>query len=233
MRIGLASIAAAGALAACGNSALEPGAGDDPGTGTQTLVVDGFAYASPRQSAAHTGADFDTLFAVRVSLNGQPMAVGAVTVTSATGKVSLTYGDAHRWEATAPGYDEVYVLDVVHGSDRAEGMRVDGPDIHVFTEPAENASVDATIPLVVRWKASARAELATLQIESGAVIAIGDTGMLTLPAGTLRADRLQARHHTLHLARGNEVTPSGTASGSSFRVSIENTLDVITPPLPL
>jgi hypothetical protein len=233
MRIRLASMAAVGAMAACGNGALEPGVGSDPGTGTQTLVVDGFAYASPRAGAAHTGADFDTVFMVRVSLDDQPVTAGSVTVTSASGKVSLTYGDDHRWEATATGYDEVYVLDVVHGSDRAEGVRVDGPDIHVFTEPAENASIDATIPLVVRWKDAARAELATLRIESGPAIAIADDGELTLPAGTLRVDRVQARHHTLHLARTNDLTPSGTAPGSSWSVSIENTLDVVTPPLPL
>jgi len=220
-------------MAACGNSALEPGAGSDPGTGTQTLVVDGFAYASPREAAAQTSADFDTRFTVRVSLNDQLVTSGSVTVTSATGKVSLTYGDDHRWEATARGYDEVYVLDVVLGSDRAEAVRVDGPDVHVFTEPAENASIDATIPLVVGWKATERAELATLQIESGPVIPIADDGVVTLPAGALGTDRVQARHHTLHLARGNAVTPNGTAPGSSWSVSIENTLDVVTPPLPL
>src|SRR5262245_23094977 len=138
--------------AACGGSDLDPGAGNDPGTGTSTLFVSGDVTARPQLVNARDDGDFETEFRVRVTLNQQAVRTGTVTVTSASGSVPLTFrADPERWEGTVVGYDEVYVLDVVAGEDLVEGVRVDGPDIHWFTAPTLGETLDSTLPLRVTW----------------------------------------------------------------------------------
>lgn len=222
-------------LAACSGSELDPGAGNAPGTGTGTLAIDGTVLASPRLINAHLATDFDTDFTVRVSLNNQTVTTGTVTVTSASGKIPLTYHNDTRWSGTAPSYDEVYILDVVSGADKVGSVRVDGPDIHVFTAPTEGATIDTTMPLIVKWTRGDQAESAELRADSLAAIAIPDTGSYSLASGSLKADKSQARQQTLQLSRTNRVVPSGAAAGSSWEVTIENRLDVIAQaqPLPL
>ena len=56
-------------LGACSSDPLDPGAGSDPGGGTNTLLVDGHATAEPRFANAKLETDFDTEFSVRVTLN--------------------------------------------------------------------------------------------------------------------------------------------------------------------
>lgn len=219
--------------AACGGGELAPGAGDDPGSGTATLAIDGTAYASPRRAGATARSEFDTAFTVHVSAGDQPITTGAVTVTSATGKVSLTFVDDIGWSATAPGYDQVYVLDVVRGGDRLDGARVDGPDIHAIARPAEGAGIDATLPLLVEWRREVPADAAALWFDRGAPTIVPDAGSYTLPGRTLRADKMKSADHALHVLRINAVSPAGAAAGSTWRVAIENTVDVVTPPLPL
>src|ERR1700759_5024306 len=125
MRTRLASTLLLCAVAACGGSHLDPGAGDDRGSGTGTLVVAGDARASPHQSNAQTRADFDTEFSGRVSLDRQPVTTPTVTITSATGKPPLPLRSDGCWTGSVAGYDEVSVLDVVSGPDEIEGVRVD------------------------------------------------------------------------------------------------------------
>jgi hypothetical protein len=227
-------------LAACGGvGALDPGAGNDPGHGTGTLAVVAAVYALPHQGQAHTGADFDVSFLVRVTRNREPVTAGSVTVTSATGKVSLTFcfgPTGPVWAGFATGYDEVYLLDVVAGPDRLEGVRVDGPGIHAFSEPAEGASIDATARLDVAWDRDQPAELAAIRPEPGDWIAIDDSGSYSLPPGAFRAGGSTMRQHTLRLARTNRVSlASGDGDGDdpSFSVTVENDVHVIEPPLPL
>ena len=218
-------------LAACGSGGLDPGAGDDPGSGTGSLGIEGWARATPRTANARTAPEFDVAFSVRVSLNNQTVTTGTVTITSATARVPLTYRSDNRWSGTADGYDEVYVLDVVSGPDKAQGIRVDGPDIHVFSQPAEGASVDSTQPLSSAWQRGAAAESATLRTENASALPVMDIGSCTLFAGGLKADRSEARAQQLRLSRTNRVTPAGTAAGSSWVVTLENDLDVVAQPL--
>jgi hypothetical protein len=218
-------------VSACGGSSLDPGAGNDPGTGTSTLAIDGSVRASPRVINAHLATDFDTDFSLRVSLNNQTVTVGTVTVTSATGKVPLTHRNT-TWTGTAPSYEQVYVLDVVSGADKVEGVRVDGPDIHVLTRPTEGATVDSTMPLAIEWTHADRADSAELRTEAIEGIAVPDTGAYSLAAGSLQADKSQARQQVLRLSRTNRVVPSGSVAGSSWSATIENRIDVVARPQP-
>jgi hypothetical protein len=213
---------------ACSGSDLDPGSGDDPGGGTSTLVVDGNVQAGARLTNAINSADFETEFSVRVSLNNLPVTTGTVQVTSASGTVQLAYSlDGERWRGVAPGYDEVYILDVVSGEDEVTGVRVDGPDIHVFTDPVAGATVDSTLPLVIDWSRDDTADSASIRAEQIDNLAIEDSGTFMLPANALQSEQDKPRTNTLQLVRTNRVTPAGAIGGSELSVSVENELDVI------
>jgi hypothetical protein len=221
-------------IAACGGSALDPGAGDDPGTGTSTLAVNGEIEARPRVVNARDTGDFDTHLSVRVELNGQLVTTGTVTVTSRNAMTPLSFhGDNGKWDAVAAGYDEVYQLDVESGEHLVQGVRVDGPDIHAFTAPLTGATLDSTIATRIDWSAEQEATSATIDADEIDRIAIPDTGTYMLAAGALKADRETARPNTIELVRMNRVTPAGAAGGSELSVSVENHIDVVVQPNPL
>lgn len=220
--------------AACGGD-LDPGAGDDPGTGTQTLVVDGSVRATNRLANARSYGEFDTDISVRVTLNGQSVTTGTVTITSASGTVPLVFDpspDNGRWEGQLPGYDEVFVLDVQAGPDEVIGVRVDGPDRFVFTSPSPGASVDSRMPLAVGWECEDTAESASIRAGEIESVAIDDTGEFSLPPGSLKAEKDRARENGLRITRTNRVTPAGAAAGSEFTVSVTNEISVLALPDP-
>jgi hypothetical protein len=223
-------------LAACSSSPLDPGAGSSAGTGTGTLLVDGNANAHAQVANAKTAADFTTDFTVHISLNGQTLTTGTVTIDSRSMKtpLALTF-DAQNmgeWHGTAAGYDEVYQLDVVAGTDKVQGVIVDGPDIHEFTAPTAGASLDSTVANMMTWERAVVADQASLRVGDLDHIAIDDTGSFSIPPGSLKAEKDQSRPNTLELTRENQVTPKGAVVGSTFSVSVENDLDVVALPNP-
>lgn len=219
-------------IAACGGE-LDPGAGDDPGTGTSTLAVNGDIDARPRVVNARVVGDFDTHLSVRVMLNGQLVTTGTVTVTSRSGTTPLSFrAENGKWDATAAGYDEVYQLDVESGEHVVEGVRVDGPDIHTFTAPLAGATLDSTIATPIAWSAEQEATSASIDAEEIERLAIPDTGTYMLAAGALKADQETPHKNTIELVRTNRVTPAGAVGGSELSVSVENHIDVVAQPNP-
>jgi len=222
-------------VAACGGSDLDPGAGDDPGDGTQTLTVSGTVSASPRLSNARNSGDFETEFTVRVERGGQNVTTGIVEVTSSSGTIALTYDPNNnngRWRANAPGYDEVYILDVEDGADNLLGVRVDGPAIHYFTAPMSGENVDSTMPLPVSWSSPDEADSASVRADNIDDVAIDDTGSYTLAPGALKAKKDEAETNELRLRRTNRVTPRGGLVGSEWTVTISNRIEVVALPNP-
>jgi hypothetical protein len=126
----------------------------------------------------------------------------------------------------------VYVLDVVSGEDNVGGVRVDGPDIHVFVEPLPGATIDSTMPLLVSWGRDDAASSASIDTEELDSIAIDDTGEFSLPPGSLNAESDKAKENTLRITRTNRVTPAGGAAGSEWEVSIRNEIEVLAAPDP-
>lgn len=227
------SVLACSVLAACGGSDLDPGAGNSAGTGTSTLLVDGDIEARPRVGNARASGDFDTHLSVRVSLNGQPVTTGTVTVTSRSASTPLTFDAADgKWDGIVSGYDEVYVLDVEAGSDYVEGVRVDGPDIHYFTAPTAGATLDSTMPTPVTWSSEQEATTATIDAEEIDRLTIPDTQQYMLAAGALKADKEAPRENTIELVRTNRITPAGAVAGSDVRVSVDNRIQVVAQPNP-
>lgn len=215
-------------LVACGGGPLDPGAGNDPGTGTQTLLIEGGASASPRFVNAANPNEFDTDFSVRIErAGGQAVVTGSVTVTSATGSVPLVLGPENRWRGAMANYDEVYQLDIDDGTDSARGIRVDGPDIHVFAAPLAGATVDSRVPLNLAWNREEAAQIITLRAEGIDELSITDTGSYQLAANLLRAERDKARTNDLRIRREQEVTPLGALPGSHWSVSVTNRIEVV------
>ncbi|CAN5382759.1 hypothetical protein BH11MYX1_BH11MYX1_06690 [soil metagenome] len=220
-------------LVACGGSS---GSGDSPGSGTSTLLVTGEATATPRISNARAASDFDTDFAVVVELAGAAVSTGTVTVTGSGAPTALTFtasnGGGH-WEGAASGYDQSYQLEVKSGPDAVSGVIVDGPDIQVITSPTAGASLDSVLPFTATWDRAAAADIARVQAgDNGNAVDVPDTGSYTVSAGTLHADKDQARTNTFRITRTNRISPAGAVTGSQFTVGVVNELDVVAAPCP-
>lgn len=221
--------------AACGGSAsgLEPGVGDDPGTGTGTLAIEGNATAEPIINNAMGVAGFTTDVELRITRgDGSSVTQGTVELESSAGVFALAYDTAeNRWRGTQNGYLEVYELNITSGDDNIVGVRVDGPDIHHFTAPAQGAVVDSTMPLEVTWDRGEMADMARIRTREFDV-EIVDNEAYTLAANTLRSEQDKSEEEELDLVRSNLITPAGAAAGSSFRVSIRNRIDLVVQPAP-
>lgn len=226
-------IASLALLTACSSNPLDPGAGDNGGTGTGTLTVDGTASARPSATTASGPSDFKTDFEVDIKLGTSEVTTGTVTMTSSSGKTALTFDQTttNHWIGTAAGYDEVYQLDVNTGTDNVEGVRVDGPDIHTITSPSASASIDSTAMTSVAWARGEAAQNAVLHLDDtsggNGDLPITDSGSFAVPANTFQAQKDQTRPATVSLTRSNQIAPAGATPGSTMTVSIENAVDVI------
>jgi hypothetical protein len=224
-------------MSACSSHPLDPGAGDQAGSGTKTLLVNGSADAEPNTPNTSETTQFTTHFDVEVSLNNTAVTTGTVTVRSHTGTTDLTFdpngGQFGRWSGSIANYDEVYAFDVTSGSDKVTGVYVDGPDIHTFMAPTAGATIDSTMPTNVTWRRDAHADQTTFRVgDGGAGITIDDTGTYSMTAGSMKTDGTQARPNTLRLTRTNNVTPAGAVAGSQLSVSVAQELDVVAAPCP-
>lgn len=232
----VASTAVLFVLAACSRDPLEPGAGNDPGRRTGTIVVGGSVVARPVRANARLPADLTSELQVVVTGGSGFVDTGSVTVTSATGTFPLTFvldRGLGYWIGSAPSYDEVYVLDVMTDEGTLEGARVDGPDIHVFSQPEEGATVEAAAGLKVVWERHDVADTATMEIDSTLLQYLRDTGETSIAPETLAIVNASGLQHTLRVQRTNSVMlGSGPSQGPVWSASVVNAIDVITPPPP-
>ena len=209
---------------------LVPGAGDDPGTGTGTLVLDGTVTAEPIVTNSADPGNFSTELTVRITRAGQPVSTGSVDITSAGGTVALVFDTVQmQWRGLQAGYHEVYALSATSDADSVSDVRIDGPDIHVIDAPLAGAAVDSALALAVGWTREEMAEEATIQTRDTNRIAIPDSGTYTVGAGTLRSSPDQAEDEELELTRAQRISPAGAAAGSSFRVQVRTRIDLVVP----
>src|SRR5262245_4154743 len=98
----LASLFSMIALVACGgdggsgppidptpDSSVTPGGGDDPGTGTSTLLVESTVDAEPMVRNSADPTNFSTEITVAITREGVQVTDGVVQVSSAGGTVNL------------------------------------------------------------------------------------------------------------------------------------------------
>ncbi len=218
-------------LGACGGGGLDPG--DEPGTGTSTLLINADFLATPLVPNAARAGDFNTAFTVDISKAGQAVTVDSVVVTSDAGAVTLQPSDGplgRRWRGAQSGYFEIYQLTIEAGADNVRGVQVDGPALHHFTAPAPGATVDATMPLVATWARDEAAVIATLETRELNAVAIGDTGTYTIPVGGLKSKSTETESEQLRVDRAQRITPAGAVVGSDVRVMVRNEIDLVVAP---
>lgn len=229
IRISIA-ICLAATAAACGGDGLIPG--DNPGTGTSTLLVNGDIRANPLVPNASRAGDFTTEFEVDVTKGGAAVAIDSIVVTSDAGDVTLQAEGALRirWRGAQAGYHEIYRLTIEAGADNVRDVQVDGPALHYFTAPLPGATVDATMPLVVKWDSDEEATIATIDTKELDSVAIGDTGTYTIPVGGLKSKATETESEELRLDRAERITPAGAVVGSDMRVMVRNQIDLVVAP---
>lgn len=211
---------------------LTPGVGDDPGTGTGTLLVDGNATASPLIDNATDPAGFTTQISLRVARTEGDVTEGTVQLHSLGGTVDLTFDPATmRWRGAQNSYHQVYQLDVTSGDDDVVGVRLEGPDIHAFSTPLKGATVDSTIPLDIAWTRAEAATVARLRTRD-LDVEIEDSGAHALAANSLRSKPDDTEDERLELLRSRLITPAGATPGSSFRIGVDNRIDLVVQPAP-
>jgi hypothetical protein len=208
------------ALAACG-----PGSPNNPGTGTQTLQIDGNVSASERQSNAATADQFSTDFDVRVTKGGVPVADATVVVRSSCGEVTLTFdAGTNRYAATQGSYCTTYTLDVTAGADRVSGVSVVGPAIHRITAPMDRQTLDPRQSHLVTWTPSGAS---SARMETRDYSTTGaDTGSAGIPMARLRSEPGTAANERVRVTRSSRVVPAGATGDSSFTVSVRNAVEV-------
>lgn len=230
----LISCALVSSVAACGGGGdLDPGAGNDAGEGSTTLLVDADVEARPLVPNASKAVDFTTSFRVRLERAGTPVTTGTVTIESAAGAVSLEYrNDDNRWVGAQTGYQEVYRLSATAGDDFLDGVRVDGPALHWFTAPAPGATVDTRAPVMVTWSRGEAAETARLDTDQLDELVIGDTGSYAIPTGGFKSKRDEVEQERIRLDRSRRLTPAGALVGSEMRVLVRNEISVVVAAAP-
>lgn len=224
----------AGAMAsACSDTTdatdlLQPGSGDEVGSGTRTLRVEASVLVTDNEGQLHP------YFMVWLWKDDVPVTDANVTITSRTDTFVLG-SDVRfpgRWTNSAPnadGYDHVYVLDVHSGVDTIRSVRVEGPPSVVFTSPAENSRIDPSLPIEIQWEPRTADELSLIINPQGTLFGqIDDDGSFTIPANSWVSN--PAGSHAVGLTRKNTVTPAGADDGSWMSVSTEDYLHVCDRP---
>jgi hypothetical protein len=218
------------ALVACSHDPLGPNGGDNPGTGTGTILVTGTAHAASDTPNEAAETSFVTQYDFDLSINNVPVVAGTVTVTTRTTTTTLVGDNQGHWQGQAADYDPVYELNVVSGVDKISGVFVAGPDIHVFATPTAGASLDSTVANTTTWTRAAAAQEAVFSVGDVRGLSIPDTQSFSIPPGSLRGNPGQSTPNILRLTRTNSVVPKGGAPGSMVSVDVTQTLDVVALP---
>jgi hypothetical protein len=208
----------AASLAACGGNSSATGH-NNPGTGSSTLLVTADVTASMSSGGPVTSLQVDVRDGMGAKVSGATVAIS----NGELGSVPLVEANAGSGRyvnsrSSFPAGD--FVLSVVRGTDKVEGVVVGGPGVGTVNAPTRNAVVAANQPLALSWTTPSQAKSVTISTRD--FEAQGpDTGTYTIPA----ASNPSRTNQRLILARFNEVDIAGGLSGSRLRVTFTATVD--------
>jgi hypothetical protein len=208
--------AMAASLWACGGSS----GGTDPGSGTQTLLVNG--------SMSNEGEGRSTELRVEVRRGGASVVDATVTVKSDLGTVALVYDSAeNEYRGVQVGYAAYYAVFVEAGADSLDGS-ITAPDALALTRPAPATAIDArAVPngvLRLEWTGEAAD---SVRVHSKDFEYSGpDLGGVDMPASMLEEESQE-----IDVRRANSVALAGGVPGSELRAShqVKSTLIVVNP----
>ncbi len=208
----------------CGSSTGPAASRNNPGTGTNSLKVTADIDANDDPAAV---GGFTTEYAVSVR-DGASNKVSGATVKIATSAGTLTLpetatgsGDYFISGSGFPSGD--FTLSVVRGADTVRNVVLGGPGVHTITAPAQNATVAANQPLIVRWTVPSRATQAELETKNFGPQAMPDTGAYVIPGASNPPEAAQR----IRVFRFNEVSIAGGLIGSRMRVQVRNTVEPV------
>jgi hypothetical protein len=115
-------------------------------------------------------------------------------------------------------------LDVTAGAEQILGVTVGAPDLHTITSHGPNDVVQANHPIHVTWSRAAAATEATVETKDYQGGAEADDGTKTIPTPGNPARNDQA----IRVTRTNRAAVAGAAPGSTFGVSVRNSVEPIT-----
>ena len=205
---------------ACGDSGGPAVLRNDPGTGTQTMLV----------TADIDGNDvpggFVTEFDVSLrDAQTNPISGATVTIQNNTlGTVTLLEdgvgtGDYVATVNTfAPGD---YRLDVVKATENVRGVVVGGMDVHQIISPTNNDTVSAVLPLIITWSRPSQAAGVDVETRDFEVLGIPDLGTFTIDPVNNPARNDQR----IRILRFNKVDLAGGLFGSRLKLKIRNTVE--------
>lgn len=213
------------ALAGCGDSATSPSgpapARNDPGTGTQTIMVT--ADIEGKDVPGGFVTDFEVQ--LREAL-GDPISGATVTVRNANlGTLNLledgTGGDYIATVNTFAAGD--YELNVTRGPDNVRGVLVGGMAAHTILSPQANDTLLAAQSMMITWNRPSQAAAADVETQDFAVEGIVDAGSFTISA----VDNPRRDDQRIRVWRFNRVDIAGGLFGSRLKLKIRNTVEPV------
>jgi len=195
---------------------------NEPGTGTNTMLVDA------EIEGQDVAGGFVTQFEVALrDQAGNAISGATVRVTNNTlGTVNLLELSAGSgdYEATVNTFAAGdYRLSVVRGADNVQGVVVGGIAAHLISSPTANTTVAANQPMTVTWTRPSEAVAADLETQDFSAQGIPDLATYTIPAGN-NPPRTDQR---IRVWRYNEVNIDGGLFGSRLKLSIRNTVEPV------
>ncbi|HEX7335938.1 MAG TPA: hypothetical protein VF252_01920 [Gemmatimonadales bacterium] len=209
-------------LLACSDSTGPAADRNQPGTGTNTMLVTADIEGQDVPGGFVTAFDVSLRDAL-----GNPISGATVTVRNTIlGTINLLElaagsGDYEATANTFAGGD--YRLSVVRGIDNVQGVVVGGISAHQISSPAANATVTANQPMTVTWSRPSEAIGVDLETRDFSAQGIPDAATYTVPAGNNPARPDQR----IRVSRYNRVDIAGGLAGSRLKLSIRNTVEPV------
>ncbi len=207
---------------ACSDSTGPAASRNQPGTGTNTMMV-----TADIEGQDVTGG-FVTAFDVSLrDVAGTPISGATVTVQNNTlGTVNLLEmtagsGDyAASLNTFAPGD---YRLAAVRGTDNVQGVVIGGISAHRISSPIANATATANQPMTITWTRPSEAVAADLETRDYTAAGVPDAATYTIPA----ANNPARPDQRIRVWRYNQVNIAGGLFGSRLKLSIRNTVEPV------
>lgn len=196
------------------------------GSGNGVLLVHGSVEATEESDNASTPDGFKGEIVVTVSRGGSPVDDAVVTVSSASGTITLKTEGQGSYQAELSDYDRRYELDVTAGSDAVHGVRAEGPNIHTIDNPTEGSRHTAGQALEVRWTAGA-AQQVTVETDKMPAMTTTDSGVFTVSASYLTAEAGSEEKDRVRVRRANSQPIAGGAAGSDFMIRLRNQVEFV------
>jgi hypothetical protein len=212
-------------IVSCGSES--GGVVNNAGTGSGTLKIDATISAKENFSGAKNIEDFTTDIVIKVwDIQGTQVTDASITVTAGARDIIIPHDKNGVYKAVSiVGYDRVYSINIVRGSDSVNGVTITGPEIHTLKigNPADTpTTIKASSPVSVLWSPYGYATSAEIETRNFKET-VADSGTYTIPEGNFEV----GVDDYIRITREKSLNPAGAIGGSIATVKIRNRLDPI------